>query len=290
MKTTVLRAARCAGGVLLAFSPLLFAANGGSVWVCTDPVENMVYVTPGGAYLGVGVQEVDVERAKKLKLKDDYGVEITHVQADSPAAKAGLKVGDVVVEFNGQRVEGMEQFIRLVRETPAGRTVKLQVQRDGHRSMITPTLVARRAPVFGSVPSEGLRFEVPRVEMMMPDIPKSMMSWRSTTLGVEAEALGSSQLAAYFGVKEGVLVRSVGTGTVADRAGLKAGDVLVKVDDVRVSALRDVTAAILNARSGGRSSFPVTVVRDKKEVGLTVTFEDNSDDSAPGHGRKISLK
>lgn len=83
----------------------------------------------GRSFLGVGVKEIDEERAKALKLRDEYGVEVTNVEEDSPASKAGLKTGDVVLEYNGQRVEGTEQFVRFVRETPTGRTVKLLVSR-----------------------------------------------------------------------------------------------------------------------------------------------------------------
>ena len=86
-------------------------------------------VSRGGSYLGVGAIDVDEERAKALKLKDAAGVEIKSVDDDSPAAKAGLKEGDVVLEFNGQKVEGTEQFARLVRETPAGRQVPVAIWR-----------------------------------------------------------------------------------------------------------------------------------------------------------------
>src|SRR5216684_4474080 len=80
-------------------------------------------VPAGGSYIGVMMQEVDSERAKVLKLHEEGGVEITVVEPESPAEKAGLKVGDVVHKYNGQRVEGMQQFARMVRETPAGHEV-----------------------------------------------------------------------------------------------------------------------------------------------------------------------
>src|SRR5687768_12492126 len=60
---------------------------------------------PSESFLGVAVHEVDSERAKALSLKEEHGVEITRLEADSPASKSGLKVGDVVLEYNGQRVE-----------------------------------------------------------------------------------------------------------------------------------------------------------------------------------------
>src|SRR4051794_740069 len=82
-----------------------------------DPAP-VVIARTSGSFLGVGVAELTPERTKTLNLRDEYGVEITRVEDDSPASKAGLKTGDVVLEYNGQRVEGLEQFMRLVRETP----------------------------------------------------------------------------------------------------------------------------------------------------------------------------
>jgi serine protease Do len=232
----------------------------------------------GGSFLGVGVREIDAERARALNLKDEYGVEITRVEDDSPAAKAGLKVGDAVLEFNGQRVEGTEQFVRVVKETPAGRTVKLLVHRGG-ASMTLPATIATRKMKTMTMPGMGpeIHMEMPRMEgFTMPDIPKAMMSWRSAVLGVEAESLGESQLASYFGVKEGVLVRSVMKGTAADKAGIRAGDVLLKVDDTKVATPRDVTSAVRTARTNAKKNFPVVLMREKKEVSLSVTVDEES--------------
>ena len=277
MKQGILQTAlACAPAVLLAQPPAPPAApappNAGEVF----------RVMSTGSFLGVGVQEIDTERSKALKLKDEYGVEVTRVEEDSPAAKAGLKVNDVVLEFNGQRVDGTEQFVRLVRETPAGRNVKLTISRGGSNQTLLATIGSRKTKTMGSLaPMEGMRIEIPRMEMMMPDIPKAMMSWRSGTLGVEAESLGESQLAGYFGVREGVLIRSVLKGTPAEKAGLKAGDVMVKVDDSKVTSPRDVTAAIRSARSANKNTLPILVMREKKEVPLSVTLEDDATEKAP---------
>src|SRR5262249_42558508 len=84
------------------------------------PPPTAVVVGRGGpSFLGVGIQEVDADRAKALRLREEAGVEVTRVDPDSPAEKAGLKEGDVITEYNGQKVEGLEQFSRMVRETPA---------------------------------------------------------------------------------------------------------------------------------------------------------------------------
>lgn len=274
--------------LVVALAPALLLARGADPEPPEQPEPPAIFkVMQGGSFLGVGVQEIDSERSKALKLKDDYGVEVTRVESDSPAAKAGLKVGDVLLEFNGQRVDGTEQFVRLIKETPAGRTVKLLVARGKSTMTVAATIGTRSVRAFsGMAPMNGLPMEVPRIEMMMPDVPKAMMSWRSGTLGVEAEALGGSQLAGFFGVKEGVLIRTVVKGTPAERAGLKAGDVLLKVDEAKVAAPRDVTSAIMNARASSKNSFPLVVMRDKKEVTLGVSFEDE----ASPRGQRVSSK
>jgi len=162
-------------------------------------------VLAGGSYLGVNLAEIDGTRARELKLRETTGVEITRVEEGSPAERAGLKPNDVVLEYNGQRVEGMEQFGRLVRETPAGREVKLVISRNGATQTVMATVAGRKVRAFGG----NIKDFMPDMpDIHMPDMPQIFSVWRSPVLGVEAEALGS-QLAAYFGVKEGVLVRSV---------------------------------------------------------------------------------
>jgi serine protease Do len=247
----------------------------------------------GRTFLGVAVLEIDTERSKALKLKDEYGVEVTRVEDDSPAAKAGLRVGDVVLEYNGQRVEGTEQFVRLVRETPAGRAVKLLISRNGASQTLVASVATRKAKGYISgIPMDGMRVEVPSMEMSMPDIPKAMMSWRSSLLGVEAESLTDSQLASFFGVKEGVLVRSVMKGTTAEKAGIRAGDVLIKVDDSKVTTPRDVTGAVRSARANSKKSFSIVLMRERKELSLNVTLDDDTSAPAatPRPAQKISDK
>jgi len=107
------------------------AAQSGAVTLQGPEVFDFAGMDGESGWLGVGVDEVTAERAKELKLPAERGVLVTEVQADSPAAKAGLKVNDVITEFNGQRVEGTAQLRRLIRETPSGRTVQLTIWREG---------------------------------------------------------------------------------------------------------------------------------------------------------------
>lgn len=224
-----------------------------------------------GSYLGVGVQEIDSTRAKELKLKEEYGVEITRVTPDSPAAKAGLKEGDALLHYNGQRIEGIEQFQRFVRETPVGREVKLDVWRGGAQQTIAAKIGERSgAKILTDTWINMPKVEIPQIHI--PDIPRSSMFWSSGRLGVETESL-TGQLADFFGVKEGVLVRSVHKGSAAEKAGLKAGDVITKVDGDAVSSPGAVSSIVRTMRSG--KAFPVVVVRDKREHTLTVTIDDD---------------
>ena len=235
----------------------------------------------GGSYLGVSLAEVDSKRAAELRLKEPYGVEITRVEEGSPADKAGLKSGDVVVEYNGEHVEGMEQFGRLVHETPAGREARLLINRSGATQMITATLGTRklRPPVGGTF---GPGFEIP--EIRMPDMPQIFTTLRNPLLGVEAESLGP-QLAAYFGVKQGVLVRSVLKNTAAEKAGIKAGDVITAVDGSAVNTPSELSNLV--RISSSKKTFPVEMTRDHKEMSLSVTVEEARSDRPIPSGRVV---
>lgn len=224
----------------------------------------------GGTYLGVNLAEIDANRARELKLKEPQGVEITRVEEGSPAEKAGLKSGDVVLEYNGQHVEGMEQFGRLVHETPAGREVKLLISRNGSNQTVAATVATRKMrSVAGNMRDFFPGVEMP--EIRIPDMPQVFTTWRSPVLGVEAESLGT-QLAGYFGVKEGVLVRSVTKDSAAEKAGLKAGDVITKVDGSTVTTPNELVAALRSASS--KKTFPLDLMRDRHETSVTVTVDD----------------
>jgi serine protease Do len=232
-------------------------------------------------YLGVGGQDLSSDRAKALKLKEERGAEVTVVYPDSAADKAGLKDGDVVLEFNGQKVEGWEHLKRLVRETPIHREVKINVWRNGAAQTVTATIGGHKEVQvdFGSgmvvIPQMNLPAMPPNAPMPpMPqlDLPQFRAMMGTPSLGIMGEALGQeSQLAEFFGVKEGVLVRSVSKNSAAEKAGLKAGDVITKIDDTTVSTTPQINSALRAARTKG--TVNVTVVRNKKDVVLNVTPE-----------------
>lgn len=220
-----------------------------------------------GSYLGIWIREIDEALAKELRLPEGSGVEVTLVRAGSPADLAGLKPGDVIAEYAGQKVDGIEQFSRLVRETPSGKPVKLRIVRNGTSQFLTAkieTISAAERP--GPITVRRVN-PAPQVERQ--DVPRSLMTWRNPALGIDAEPL-FGQLAAYFGVAEGVLVRAVAAGSPAERAGLKAGDVITRVAKQSVATPPEITARV---RAAAVSSVPVVVMRDRKEITLTITLE-----------------
>lgn len=219
-------------------------------------------------WLGVALSDVSAEKARELKLPGEFGALVTEVEPDSPAAKAGLAKNDVILEFAGERVRSVAQLDRLVRETPAGRTVTLQVNRDGQARTLSAKLEGR-----------GGSFRMPRVEIpriRMPDHQEFFFQTGGATLGITGDDL-TRQLADYFGVKQGkgVLVREVLAGSSAEKAGLKAGDVIVRVDGHEVGSVSELRRALPQNPEGERK-VELTVVRDRREQALSVQVESTS--------------
>lgn len=240
-----------------------------------DPQDFIFASLPQTSYMGVNLADIDNDRAHALKLRDVHGVEITRIEENSPASKAGLRVGDVVLEYNGQRVEGMEQFGRFVRETPVGREVKLLISRDGNQQTLAVTIGSRKDMLRSGdfsvfTAPRDFKFNMPEIHVPAPDIPMIFQSSRMGMLGVEVESL-SDQLAEFFGVKGGVLVRSVLKDSAAEKAGIKAGDVITKVDQDAITSPAELSSAVRSARS--KTSFPVQLYREHREMTMNVTVD-----------------
>lgn len=249
---------------------------------------DMVFLEPGdsarrairldgrGSQIGVMVSDPEGQAAG--------GVRIDGVEEDSSAAKAGVQEGDVVVEFDGERVRSARQLTRLVQETAEGRTVKMTVTRGAARQTldITPEASASAAwnvqvePEFRAEIERGLRGWRERPDRGGPMFDFGFdgmpgMGGSRGRLGVQVETL-SDQLADYFGVKGGgVLVSSVTADSPAQKAGLKAGDVITAVNG---TAVRDAGELVeeLGERGDGRE-VRLDVVRDKKTTTVTATLE-----------------
>ncbi len=229
----------------------------------------------GGSYLGVDTRDVTPDRVGPLHLKEERGVEVTMVDQDAPAGKAGLKEHDVILSINNQSVESVEQLRRMIREIPAGRTVEIGISRDGQATTLKAQLAERNKSLRAN---HNFNFTMPAIppinipQINMPEIdPFTVVVIHSLKRsGLLVENL-CPQLGDYFGVKNGggVLVRSVEKGSRAEQAGFRAGDVVIRVNGSAVNDASDFTR-LLRARNENKAS--VTVMRDRKEQTLTITL------------------
>ncbi len=247
-----------------------------------EPGEEFFFIEDGRAWLGVTLSDINAEKARELKLAGEYGAFVESVVEESPAAKAGVQEGDVITSFGGERVRSVAHLTRLVRETPAGRKASLEVVRGGQSRTFDVALEARRmhfaTPEIAMAPRVHVapRVQVapmPRFDIEMTPGPGGMMAWgRGPRLGVMTDEI-SGQLAEYFGVKQGqgVLVKEVIEGSAAAKAGLKAGDVIVRLNDKTVGDVGDLREALNQAES---KEVTVTVVRDRREQSLKVTLDE----------------
>jgi len=230
-----------------------------------------------GSYLGIDTRDVTHERMVALKLKEERGVEITMVDQDAPAGKAGLREQDVILSFNGQPVEGVAELRRMIHETPPGRLVTLGVSRNGQMMNVKVQLADRRKlfnypamAVMAGVPNPPgapANFEMPAMPGF--DVPAiDVIVHSSVRGGLMVENL-TPQLGDFFGVKngQGVLVRSVEKGSPAERAGFRAGDVIVKVAGQPIADTSDWRNAMRRQPSG---SVPVSVMRDHKSLTISL--------------------
>lgn len=253
----------------------------------TQPATRAFEVFARSSQIGVTVRDVDDEDSKQVKT----GVVIETVSPGGPADKAGMKAGDAITDFDGERVRSTRQFSRLVQETPAGRTVPVVLSRGGQRVTASVTTEGRTfgddfsmrlldvpgvvRPALPPSPPPTPRVPRPSVAPTPPmpfnfeDGPFAVLAGRGR-LGITMEEL-NSQLAAYFGVKEGVLVKSVADGSAAEKAGLKAGDVITGFNGNHVYDTSDVSRALNRMENGGE--FTVEIVRDRKTQTLKGKLE-----------------
>jgi serine protease Do len=232
-------------------------------------------------YMGVLVGEIDSDSAAKLKLKDAHGVVVTLIDHDAPAAQAGVRVNDVVLQVNGQAVENTEQFSRVMREIPAGRSVSLVISRDGAVQTIAVQLADRKkmehdvwnrldngsdqstsAPGMGIL--SGGSGDVPSGGFHIPFVGSSTLN-----VGALVEPL-TSQMADYLGIQSGLMIKQVARKSQAEAAGLKAFDVILKVGPDGIATTADWDRAL---RANQGKPVPVTILRDRRQQTVTLQVD-----------------
>ena len=241
----------------------------------------------GGSRVGMVVRDVETADVSKEKLSGTAGAIVTEVVQASAAEKAGVKVGDVVTAFDGERVRSARQLERLVEETPAGRTVKVALQRAGAPVTLevtpeAPKMTQMRPGEGGDMfwergaPRPGQQFHGPEGGMPFKfEVPSGRFDFDSEPflaagrgrLGVRVQDL-SDELAGYFGVKSGVLVAGVEADAPAAKAGIKAGDVITAVNGQAITEPGELRRGVAKVEDGKTAELSVT--RDKKPLTLKV--------------------
>ena len=231
----------------------------------------------GSSYMGVDIADVRAERLSELKLKEEKGAEITMVDEDAPAGKAGLREHDVILSLNGAAIESAAQLRRMIKEIPPGRVVTLGISREGQPLTIKVQLADRGKSKNWEPSAHEFNFHMPELPQLPDfDLPVTVViAHSSVRSGLMVENL-TPQLGEFFGVKDGkgALVRSVEKGSRGEKAGFHAGDVIVKVNDQPVHDASDFTHAL---RGSSKGAAAVTIMRDKREQTLTLTLPEKKD-------------
>lgn len=279
---------------LTLFAALASAADTPRIRIVSSPQGDLaqeIIELKRGPRLGVTLAEVDEDAVKRLNLREERGALVTSVAEGSAAEKAGIKRDDVIVKFQGDNVGTAGQLTRLVRENPAGRTVTIEVMRGGSSLTLKAKLESPDSE-RGLEWKEDLREQLGELKnnlrggahafrfgengdssfhFFTPDESVIRLSNRGR-LGITYQEI-EGQLAEYFKApgKEGILVTGVSPGSAAEKAGMKAGDVLVKLDGVTVRDAGDLRQGIRELADGKAAT--ATVIRNGQSVDLSVTIE-----------------
>jgi len=262
---------------------LLTFSQAAQNWSVDPPEQPWVFASEESgtsSYLGVDISDVTSERLSALKLKEEKGVEVTMVDQDAPAGKAGIKEHDVIMTMNGTSIESGAQLRRMIHEMPPGRVVTFGLSRDGQPMTVKVQLGDKHQEFSMGHNMKDFHVQIPEIHIPDIDIPSINMVvvTSSARSGLTVENI-SPQLGEFFGVKNGngVLVRSVEKGSRAEKAGFRAGDVIVKVNDQPVHDTGDFSHAV---RSRNGAAVNVWVIRDKKEQNLNLALPDRKESGA----------
>jgi C-terminal processing protease CtpA/Prc len=218
------------------------------------------------AWLGVYLQDVTSDIKEAMDLKSKRGALIAGVMDDSPAEEAGIEQEDVVIELDGERVKGTSHLTRLIKERSPGDAVTLKIVRDGEQKSI--------AVVLGKRPKSKFKMgETFLEDLYLPHADIYSLTYHSgSRIGVKVQSL-TEQLGGYFGVEDGqgALITEVEEDMPAEKAGLKAGDVIVEADGEDIEDTGDLVEVISQKEEGDK--VEIKVMRDRSPRSFQVEVE-----------------
>lgn len=228
-------------GEVIGINTLIYSQSGGNIGIgFAIPINMAKKLLPQlkegkvvRGWLGVMIQEITSELKEKLGLKDDKGALVADVPAGGPADKAGIKRGDVIVSFDGKEIKTMKELPFLVASTPVGKTVFVEVIRDGKK----------------------IRLEVKIRELQEEDESTATVD-EAAKLGMIVQEI-TPDLARNFSLSEksGLVVVQVENGSPASEAGIRAGDLILEVDRQTVKDLKDYQQKIESYKAGDAILF-----------------------------------
>jgi serine protease Do len=184
-------------------------------------------------YLGVLPQEVTPDLAEGFGLKDQGGVLIAKVEEGTPAAKAGLQDGDIIIKFGGKDIPNVTKFRQIVADTKVGDKVQIVVLRDKSQKTLNA--------VIGEMPGETAAKAKDEAE------PKAWLGIRKL-LAIDSDEAKSAGISE----KEGVIIADIEPNSPADDAGLAKGDIIKKINNRTIKNLSDYSSIIKNVAKGER--------------------------------------
>ena len=215
-----------------------------------------------GGWLGVSIQDITPKIAKKKDLKNEEGAYVNDVVEKSPADSAGVKEGDVIVEFNSRKIDDADDLLRAVQKATAGSKTTIVVMRGSEKKTLSIAVGKSRRKSF----NQGFAFATPHA-------PHMAIFGKSGMWGLRLSEL-NEQLGEYFGAPDGkgLLVEQVEKKSSGEKAGFKAGDVITKVNKSSVEDFRDLNEAAEDAEDGDK--IEVEVIRKGSTKVFTVEIEE----------------
>lgn len=290
---------RVVAGALLASMCLLLLLVGDAtagektnvVRICTPDdakgeIKVVVESDTDRAWLGVGIQDLDSELRDSMGIdKKTSGVFVNEIYDDSPAEAAGLEYGDVVLSIGSGRTDNVKALIGVMNDRKPGDEVDITVLRDGKEQLMMAKLGSRpqetiieKGPFLSSL--EGLRSLAVLGDMALPWLEIGLAgSGGRGRLGIYIDDL-SEGLAEYFEVPDGkgVLVKEIVDDSPAEKAGMKAGDIIIKVAGTGVADRASLVEAISDMEPDVET--PIVVVRKGKELTLSAVVGESDYDKA----------
>ena len=183
-------------------------------------------------YLGIGIQDLNQDLTKSFGLKESKGALVSDVKEDSPAEKAGIKQGDVIIGYDGSPVEDAAALQRVVTRTPIGAKATIKVLRDGHEKELSAT-INELSEAVQTAKSDGEEKEHTFAGVAVQDLDRDT-----------AQELGLKEKV------QGVVVTAVEPDSGAERAGLQPGDVIRELNRQPVKSVKDYEKAASTIKKG----------------------------------------